>query len=222
VYIFFFEKMQQNDVSNRHMYREVEIMQTGKSESPDYLQAQTPLDVEQLLTLYADDVLRVCNVYLGKRSLAEDAFQDVFVKVCLKADSYRGETPVRYWLLTIARNVCRDYLRSTWLSRVVSYEDWKEKKPSDGSLHGRRKGIQANKQEDAILTRMQDDSPLLVAVNALPARYKDVILLRYYYDLSNEEIAQQLKITESTVRSRIFRARKKLFPFMKGEEMHHV
>lgn len=197
-------------------------MQTGINEVPEELQTKTPLDVEQLLTRYADDVLRVCNVYLGRRSLAEDAFQDVFVKVCLKADSYRGETPVLYWLLAIARNVCRDYLRSTWLSRVISYEDWTDGKTSEGGLHGRRKGIQADKQEDAILTRLQEDSPLLIAVNALPARYKDVILLRYYYDLNNQEIAEQLKITESTVRSRIFRARKKLFPFMKGEEMHHV
>jgi len=197
-------------------------MQTGKSEVPEYLQAHNPLDIEQLLTLYADDVLRVCTVYLGKRSLAEDAFQDVFVKVCCKADSYRGETPVRYWLLAIARNVCRDYLRSSWLSRVISYEDWTERKASDGVFQGRRKSIQADAQENAIISHMQEDSPLLIAVNALSTRYKDVILLRYYYDLSNEEIAQQLKITESTVRSRIFRARKKLFPFMKGEEMYHV
>lgn len=197
-------------------------MQTGNTLVPEHLQAQPPLDIDQLLTMYADDVLRVCNVYLGKRSLAEDAFQDVFVKVCMKADSFRGETPVRFWLLAIARNVCRDYLRSAWLSRVVSYEDWTEKRSAGGADSGRRTPIQPDRQENAIVDSMQEDSPLLIAVQALPARYKDVILLRYYFDLNNEEIARQLKITESTVRSRIFRARKKLFPFMRGEEMQDV
>ena len=214
--------MQQKVVPNRHMYSEVECMQTENQVFPEHLQAQTPLDVEQLLALYADDVLRICKVYLGKRSMAEDAFQDVFVKVCCKADTYRGETPVRFWLLAIARNVCRDYLRSSWFSRVVSYEEWTERKATDGDTPVRRKQMQSSKQEDAIIGGLQEDSALMSAVNALPTRYKDVILLRFYYDLNNQEIARHLKITESTVRSRIFRARKKLVPFMKGEDIHHV
>lgn len=196
-----------------------------ESETPPVLtqvQPQEPLDIEELFTLYGDDILRVCSVYLKKRSLAEDAFQDVFVRVCTRADSFRGDTPVRYWLLAIARNVCRDYLRSSWLSRVISYDEWTERKVTDGVFTDRRKVIQTDAQENAVLSRMEDDSSLLKAVYALPARYKDVILLRYYFDLSNSEIAQQLRITESTVRSRIFRARKKLSPFMERQEMSHV
>lgn len=56
------------------------------------------LDIEELVRLYADDVLRVCNFYLGKRSLAEDAFQDVFIRVMNKKDSYAGNCPVKYWI----------------------------------------------------------------------------------------------------------------------------
>ena len=57
----------------------------------------------------------------------------------------------------------------------------------------------------------------MAAVLKLPPRYKDVILLRYYYDLDNGEIARTLDIAESSVRSRLFRARKKLSAFMEGE-----
>jgi len=198
-------------------------MFTEKSPSPGPAQTKETLDVEQLFILYADDVLRVCSVYLGKRSLAEDAFQDVFVKVVTKADSYRGDTPVKYWLLAIARNVCRDYLRSVWLSRVISYDEWTERTVSDGTFHERRKLREEGREENAVLARIDyESSPLLRAVYALPARYKDVILLRYYFDLSNSEIADQLNITESSVRSRLFRARKKLSPFMEEEEMYNV
>ena len=200
------------------------MMQTVIDDSPKPTKpkGQEPLDIEQLFSLYADDVLRVCCVYLGKRSLAEDAFQDVFVKVCCRAESFRGETPVRFWLLAIARNVYRDYLRSSWLSRVISYEEWTERKVLDGSYSNRRKAVRSDTQENSIINRLDKDSPLLHAVYGLPPRYKDVILLRYYFDLNNQEIAEQLKITESTVRSRLFRARKKLSPFMEREEIPHV
>jgi RNA polymerase sigma-70 factor (ECF subfamily) len=175
-------------------------------------------DVEELFTLYADDVLRVCSVYLGRRSLAEDAFQDVFCKVCTKADTYRGDTPVKYWLLAIARNVCRDYLRSTWLSRVISYDEWTERKPSEDTGNGRRRIRDGSREENAVISRADSGtSPLMTAVLKLPPRYKDVILLRYYYDLDNDEIARTLNIAESSVRSRLFRARKKLSAFMEGE-----
>ena len=53
------------------------------------------LDVEELFRLYGNDVLRMCNVYLRKQSLAEDAFQDVFVKVMTRSDSYRGDSDIK-------------------------------------------------------------------------------------------------------------------------------
>ncbi len=196
-------------------------MQTADhtAQGPKQQETPQPLDIEQLFILYADDILRVCSVYLGKRSLAEDAFQDVFVKVSSRAGSFRGDTPVRFWLLAIARNVCRDYLRSYWLTRVVSFEDRIDKKQSENGSESRRKSAGGDGIEDAIVSRLDNEFPLLKAVQALPARYKDVILLRFYFDMGNEEIAKQLSITESTVRSRIFRARKKLSSFMDGEEM---
>ena len=175
-------------------------------------------DIEELFALYADDVLRLCNVYLRKHSLAEDAFQDVFVKLMLKADTFRGETPVKYWVLTITRHVCLDYLKSTWVSKVSSYEEWTERRNQGGVYQKRRKPISETVVEDKIVDRLDEDSPLLKAVQALPTKYKDVILLRFYMDLSNAEIAEQLSITESSVRSRLMRARKKLEPFFEGKE----
>jgi RNA polymerase sigma-70 factor (ECF subfamily) len=175
-------------------------------------------DVEELFRLYGDDILRVCNVYLRKRSLAEDAFQDVFVKAITKSESFRGETPVKYWLLSIARNVCKDYLKSSWLSRVGSYEEWTEDCNSEDTYHTRKHVIRPDAQEDRILDRIGGDSELMQAVKALPDKYKDVILLRFYFDLDTQEIARNLDMNESSVRSRLFRARKKLSPFMKGDE----
>ena len=60
-------------------------------------------DTEELVELYANDVLRVCVFYLGSRSLAEDAFQDVFLKAIRKRDTFEGSCPPKYWLMATAR-----------------------------------------------------------------------------------------------------------------------
>ncbi|MBO4687533.1 MAG: sigma-70 family RNA polymerase sigma factor [Clostridiales bacterium] len=168
------------------------------------------LDVEELFRLYGNDVLRMCTVYLGKRSLAEDAFQDVFVKVMTRSDSYRGDSEVKFWLLSIARNVCLDYLKSSYMRRTSFLGDLLDKTKPQSEEKKRIKPLPGNQVEDRLIESIDQSNPLLDAVQALPAKYKDVILLRFYFDMDNEQIAKQLGITESTVRSRLMRARAKL------------
>ena len=172
---------------------------------------QKPLfDVEELFRLYGNDVLRMCNVYLRKQSLAEDAFQDVFVKVMTRSDSYRGDSDIKYWILSIARNVCLDYLKSSYMKRTSFMGDLLDKTKPVSEEKKRIKPLPGNQVEERLIDAMDTSNPLLDAVQKLPAKYKDVILLRFYFDMDNEAIAKQLGITESTVRSRLMRARAKL------------
>ena len=174
-------------------------------------------DTEELVRLYADDVLRVCIYWLGDRNRAEDAFQDVFVRVIKKKDTYEGNCPVKFWILTIAKNICRDYLKSTWSSKVESYEQASEElgdsfeneiiQNSDGAPPG---------DEPCEFTEAPPEGDLWEAVNKLPEQFKEIVLLKYYYELDNSEIAEQLGIPEATVRSRLFRVRTKLKEFKDG------
>lgn len=176
-------------------------------------------DIEELIRLYADDVLKVCNFYLGKRSQAEDAFQDVFIRVMNKKDSFSGNCPVKYWLLTIAKNICKDYIKSSWSTRVGSFEQSSEDDDSSEytvEINDSRHPVDGHEQEDEYFDSLEPEGALWEAIQKLPEPAKEVILLRYYYDLDNDEIAQCLGISESTVRSRLFRARKKLSKFESG------
>lgn len=175
------------------------------------------LDVEELFRLYGNDVLRMCNVYLRKQSLAEDAFQDVFVKVMTRSDSYRGDSDIKYWLLSIARNVCLDYLKSSYMKRTSFMGDLLDRTKPQSEEKKRVKPLPGNQVEERLIDAMDTSNPLLDAVQNLPAKYKDVILLRFYFDMDNEAIAKQLGITESTVRSRLMRARAKLKDWGKEE-----
>ena len=174
------------------------------------MEGRQNLDVEELFRLYGNDVLRMCNVYLRKQSLAEDAFQDVFVKVMTRSDSYRGDSDIKYWILSIARNVCLDYLKSSYMKRTSFMGDLLDKTKPQSEEKKRIKPLPGNQVEERLIDAMDTSSPLLDAVQNLPAKYKDVILLRFYFDMDNEAIAKQLGITESTVRSRLMRARAKL------------
>ena len=181
------------------------------------MEGRQNLDVEELFRLYGNDVLRMCNVYLRKQSLAEDAFQDVFVKVMTRSDSYRGDSDIKYWILSIARNVCLDYLKSSYMKRTTFMGDLLDKTKPQSEEKKRIKPLPGNQVEERLIDAMDTSSPLLDAVQNLPAKYKDVILLRFYFDMDNEAIAKQLGITESTVRSRLMRARAKLKDFGREE-----
>ena len=181
-------------------------------------------DSDELVRLYSNDVFRVCNYYLGKRCLAEDAFQDVFIRAIQKKDQFTGSCPVKFWLLTIAKNICKDYLKSSWAQRVGSYEQMNEdtgesaEKSSGGSLPKSGTGVYSGAvdgrhEEDEFFDALDPCGDLWNAIMKCPPQMKDVILLKYYYDMDNAAIAKQLGITESTVRSRLFRVRNKLKGF---------
>ena len=62
------------------------------------------MNIEELIDRHGDDILRLCLYYLGDRQLAEDAFQETFVKAWRRQDSFRGESSEKTWLSRIAAN----------------------------------------------------------------------------------------------------------------------
>ena len=154
--------------------------------------------VEELIDRYGDDILRLCIAYLGDRGMAEDAFQETFLKAWRSRDAFRGESSEKTWLCTIAVNTCRDQLRSRW------FRMWRKSQPIESLLN---------------LTAPQkaDETPLLEAVFSLPGMYREVILLYYEQDMTPREIADMLHLSANTVSTRLRRARRRLEKALKGE-----
>lgn len=175
---------------------------------------------EELVEEYSDDVLKVCAYYLGKRSLAEDAFQDVFLRVIRKRDTFDGKCPPKYWLLSIARNICKDYLKSAWATRISSFDSIREaegEKADVSEIHTARvmPSVDGRRQEDLYFDAQPPEGELWNELNSLPDTYKDIVMYKYYFDMDNAAIARICGIAESSVRSRLFRVRKKLIRFEK-------
>lgn len=157
------------------------------------------MQIEELINLYGDDILRLCLYYLGNRQLAEDAFQETFVKAWTHLPAFRGESSAKTWLSRIAVNTCRDLLRSGWFAM------WRRSQPVDALLDLASPDIP------------QPASPVRDAVLALPGRYREVILLYYDQNMNAREIAQCLHLSVNTVTTRLRRARNLLQSELKGE-----
>lgn len=154
-------------------------------------------EIERLIDEYGNDVLRIAYIYLKDKYLAEDAFQEVFVKVYKNFNKFQGSSSVKTWILAITMNTCKDILRSSWLKRIVFSQDQKLINCNDDIV---------DNPADEVIKRLQYNE-LLGEVMKLPKKYKEVIILFYYEDVSTIEISKILSIPEGTVRSRLFRAR---------------
>lgn len=143
--------------------------------------------MERLVAQYGSALLRMCCAYLGDAYLADDAVQDTFIKIYRSWRIFDTPAAEKAWVMRVAVNVCKDYLRSAWRRKVHLVEEYPE-------IAG---------EED----RPKEDNILLEEIMALKPRYRQVILLHYYQQLSVGEIARILSAPQSTVSVRLRRAR---------------
>jgi len=150
---------------------------------------------------YVRRVFGLCRHILGSRESAEDATSEVFLKLQRSIDSYDGSTPFPRWLLRVAGNQCIDFLRRHRRERqvIVEVED--------------RAAIDATSSEPSPLSsaiRTAEREQVQAAIARLPENYRVPLVLRYYSDLSYDEIAQQLGLQKNHVATLLFRAKQEL------------
>ena len=160
-------------------------------------------EIERLINCYGDDVLRVAYLYVKDKHKAEDIFQEVFIKVFKKYDTFRGISSEKTWIMRITINVCKDYFKSFWIKRVFLNSGKEDDKEELSEEHN------AQSLDDTIIKSIESQE-LLYEVMNLPIKYKEVIILYYYQQFTNKEISEMLKLPEGTIRTRLFRARELL------------
>ncbi len=153
----------------------------------------TEMDLERWMNDYGNHLLRLCTLYLKDKTLAEDALQDTYIRAWEHRSSFEGRSGEKTWLTKIAVNVCKNMLRSPW-NRRIEVKDFEE-----------LAGITKNEYEQ--INRQID---VMNAILKLKEKYRIVILLFYYEELSAKEIAIVLAEKEATVLTRLKRAREKL------------
>ena len=142
--------------------------------------------LDEAFRLHGAELLRVAAFILGDRGAAEDVVQDVFVRLHERGDPVNGDP--QYYLRAAVINGCRSTLRRWRLIR------------RHAEHHGQQSACPPLTTEEAAMLD-EDRKRVLAALATLPRRRREVLVLRFYLDMSEAEIARTLGISPGTVKS---------------------
>ena len=163
------------------------------------------LSTEEIIEKYADMVYRLAVNEMGNRDDAQDVFQEVFMRLVRYRERISTEEHLKAWLIRVTINCARKQQTAAWRKNVTYLEQ------EDGEHLPDETG------ENPYSEIENEDSPVVNAVAGLPEKYRIVIYLYYYEEMSVLEIAAALSEKESTVKSKLHRAREMLKTKLKGE-----
>lgn len=155
----------------------------------------------KLIDAYQRPVFNLAYRMLGNADEAEQASQEAFIRAWTRLDSYNPNHKFSTWMLSITSNYCIDLIRKR-KKRLLSI---------DGPLppHPALTSEQAKGPEAQALQGEQKEV-VQALLETLPEDYREAVILRYWYDMSYDEIAETMKTTVSAIKSRLFRARRQL------------
>ena len=158
---------------------------------------------------YSPELYRTAYLILRNKTDAEDATQDAFIALWQKAGSIKNPESLRYWLLKCVSGKSKDILRK----RRKEYPDEDIAALSEADTIG-------HSLTPAPADEIENKSVINERLAALPYKYREVLVLYYYNELSVSEIANVTGQLKGTVKSRLFHAREKLRMDMEKEDAH--
>lgn len=150
----------------------------------------------QIVEKYQTPVFHLCYRMLGDEQEAEDAAQETFWRAYQSLKRYDPLRSFATWLLSIAAHYCIDQRRRNKVPLMSL-----ELLPEDGAPD-------SSPTPEKVVGQGQEDAGIRQLLDHLAPQDKAAVIMRYWYDLSDEEIGRALNLTVSAVKSRLFRARR--------------
>ena len=152
--------------------------------------------LNQLFREYATDLKKVAYLYINDHSECEDIIQEVYISCFQNLSKFRSESNYKTWLTRITINKCKDHQR-LWRIKNIIY------RPINNLI---KKEISA---EDQYFYR-QHSKVILEQVSLLPIKFKEVLILYYFQEMTMQEVSEILEINHNTVKSRLLRGKNAL------------
>ena len=168
---------------------------------------------EALVLEHQNKVYSLALRMVGNEEDARDMAQEAFIRAYGSLAGFRGDSKFSVWLYRLTSNICIDFLRSRGKKRTVSMTWAGDDGEDAGELEIPDETWSPENQLERSLTR----ESVRRGLQSLSPQYREILLLREINGLSYAEIAGALSLEEGTVKSRIFRARKKLCDFLLRE-----
>ena len=155
----------------------------------------------KIIEAYQTPVYNLAYRMLNNAGEAEEAAQEAFIRAYTRLDSYDPAHKFSTWLLSITSNYCIDQIRKR---RALLLSIDEPLAPHPALMSDRSKGpeaqLMANEQQELVQSLLAELAP----------DYRQAVVLRYWYEMSYEEIAEVMDTTVSAIKSRLFRARRQL------------
>ncbi|MGA8763283.1 MAG: sigma-70 family RNA polymerase sigma factor [Candidatus Sulfotelmatobacter sp.] len=175
------------------------------------LRRRDPDLLDRLIEQYQHRLLRYLVYLTGRRELAEDLFQETWIRVLERGNQFNDKYAFSTWLFTVARNLAIDHMRR------------KQPASLDGLMNDGEASFDVAAAERASafdLTLQREQSEHIAAgMQHLPAEYREALVLRFQEGMSLDEIASVARVPLGTVKSRIYRGLSALEPWLKGASL---
>ncbi|MBP3352470.1 MAG: RNA polymerase sigma factor [Lachnospiraceae bacterium] len=158
--------------------------------------------VSEMINRNSDMVYRLAFSMVKSVQDAEDVHQEVFIRYIRTNPLFESREHERAWFIRVTTNLCKNLWKSAWRQKMVSMDSLEE--TQEGNAY-----VQQSLNEEEEL--------LVETVKRLPFKYRVVVHLFYYEEMSLEEIAKALNLKSSNVRTRLTRARKMLREWLKED-----
>lgn len=146
----------------------------------------------KLLNHYHDSIMQFTYSLIGCKDDAQDITQEAFIKAWNKIDRFNINKSFRPWIFKITHNLCKDY-----------WKNYSSKNKRDSAIYSDENTITNSKEKT-------DIGYILSTLNILPKKQKIVFILRDLQDLNVADVAAIMNISQSSVKTNLFHARKSL------------
>lgn len=157
------------------------------------MRAQT---FEEVLHMHGDYILRLCFTYTKDWQIAEDLTQETFLRFFQAKSNFRHDSEVTTYLYKIAVNRCKTYLASWRYKQIVLLE------------FGQK--LMARDNVETSVIEKEQSAVLYKKIESLPVKYREIIVLYHYVEMTTAQIALILRVSENTVKTRLRRGRQQL------------
>jgi RNA polymerase sigma-70 factor (ECF subfamily) len=172
--------------------------------------------LDQLIVRYQHRLMRYLLFLTGSREMADDLFQEVWMRVLTRGGQFNGKARFETWLFTIARNMVIDQRRKRTMSSLDELFE-------TGSEDDRPMTFEVADHEPSPFDRLsgvEDKQQIAEALLHLDTLYREVLVLRFHEDLSLDEIAKVTRAPLSTVKSRLYRGMAAIKPRLERTQHH--
>ena len=162
-----------------------------------FLATQSPEHFGELYGRYSDKVYSKCLSLLKNEAAAQDAAQDIFLKIFLNLAKFNKKSRFSTWVYSITYNYCIDYLRRKKKEKTILTDDENEKDPAEEEV------------DDKEILEMEIER-LAYILDKIPEDDKMVLLMKYREDLSIKDISKAFDKSESAIKMKLKRAKNKV------------